>query len=155
MMKHHPVTGIGYKNWMKYVQAHYPPWRAEGSDWDIYQLPHNIFIEAGAELGYTGLLLFCGLIGMTFYTNRKTRKLAKQFGEEGVFAFKMAKAFDVALVGYMVAGFFVTVLYYPFFWINYSLTVALHTIVMRRASAAAARNVTPQRRMRGNVHVAM
>ena len=28
----------------------------------------------------------------------------------------------------MVSGFFVTVLYYPYFWINLAMTVALNTV---------------------------
>jgi hypothetical protein len=30
-------------------------------------------------------------------------------------------------------GLFVTVLYYPFFWINYAMTVTLHNIVVHKA----------------------
>jgi hypothetical protein len=48
----------------------------------------------------------------------------------------MAQGLDCSLVGYLVAGFFVTVLYYPFFWINLAMTVALHNAA-RNAVAAA------------------
>ena len=34
----------------------------------------------------------------------------------------------------MAAGFFTTVLYYPFFWINFAMTVALHNAVLHTLS---------------------
>jgi O-antigen ligase len=134
MMKNNPVTGVGYANWMRYSAVHYPAFINPNNGQPWHQLPHNIFIEAGAELGYTGLLLFVGLIGFTFYTNYRTRKLCKG-RPNGVFASAMANGLDAGLVGFLVAGFFVTVLYYPFFWINYALTVALHHVVVSRVAA--------------------
>src|SRR2546427_6643634 len=111
-----PVLRIGYANWADYYRRYYNP---RG------QLPHNIFVQAGAELGYTGLLVFGLLIAYTFVVNSRTRKIARQLPEGG-FLFGMANGLDGALVGYLVSGFFVTVLYYPFFWINLAMTVALH-----------------------------
>ena len=66
MMRDRPILGIGYANWTKYHTVTY----------GYRMLPHNIFIEAGSELGYTGLVAFVGLIGCTFVLNRRTRKLA-------------------------------------------------------------------------------
>jgi O-antigen ligase len=112
----HPLLGIGYANWADYYRRYVNP---RG------QLPHNIFVQAGSELGYTGLLVFGLLIVYTFVINARTRKLARQLPESD-FLFGMANGLDGALVGYLVTGFFVTVLYYPFFWINLAMTVALH-----------------------------
>jgi hypothetical protein len=36
----------------------------------------------------------------------------------------------------MVSGFFVTVLYYPYFWINLAMTVALSTVARQLPVAA-------------------
>ena len=52
----------------------------------------------------------------------------------------MSHGLDSALVAYLVAGFFVTVLYYPFFWINLAFTVSLYhttTLELRRQGAVA------------------
>jgi putative inorganic carbon (HCO3(-)) transporter len=117
----HPILGVGYANWGDYYRRYYNP---RG------QLPHNIFVEAGAELGYTGLLVFGLLIAYTFVVNSRTRKIARQLPEGG-FLFGMTNGLDGALVGYLVSGFFVTVLYYPFFWINLAMTVALHKAAKR------------------------
>ena len=133
MMREHPVTGIGYKNWLRYSRVNYEPLYGKGGN-PIVQLPHNIFVEAGAELGYTGLFIFFGLIGMTLYTNYRTRKIAKRLRDRGVFGAAMAHGLDAAMIGYLASGMFVTVLYYPFFWINYAMTVALHHSVVREAA---------------------
>lgn len=123
MMRDRPVLGIGYSNWTKYHTVTYGGYR---------MLPHNVFIEAGAELGYAGLVAFVALIGCTFVLNRRTRKLAGPASDEGRFVFYMAHGLDGALVGFLASGFFVTVLYYPFFWINFAMTVALHNAALNK-----------------------
>jgi len=116
VMHDNPVLGIGYNNWGVY--------RGGG-------LSHNIFIDAGAELGYTGLLIFLLMIFYTFVNNARTRKVAE--ASQNDFAFRMAHGFDAALIGFLVAGSFVSVLYYPFFWINLAFTVALNNIAAQAA----------------------
>jgi O-antigen ligase len=123
-----PVLGIGSKNWIPYYRRFYVP----GG-----QLPHNIFVEAGAELGYTGLAALLFLIGASFHTNYRTRRLARRDKARGQFVYLMAHGFDAALLGYMVAGFFVTVLYYPFLWVNLAMTVALHATARREFGGVA------------------
>lgn len=125
----HPILGIGYANWSPYYRRYYNP-RGE--------FPHNIFIQASAELGYSGLLVFVSMIIITFVVNRNTRKLAVQ---EDSFIHKMAHGLDAALIGYLVGGFFVTVLYYPFFWINLAMTVALHNVAARGQAKTVSRNL--------------
>ncbi len=114
-----PVLGIGYENWLPYYRDHY-----EGRA----QVCHNIFVQAGSELGYTGLAAFLLLIGCTFWLNTRSRALAKRAGPRGHLTYCIANGLDGALIGYMVSGFFVTVLYYPYFWINLAMTVALSTV---------------------------
>jgi putative inorganic carbon (HCO3(-)) transporter len=124
MINQSPILGIGYANWARYHASYY----------GTPALPHNIFVEAGAELGYTGLLAFVALIVTTFVVNRNTRMLARRREGGGRFPFYMAHGLDGAMVGFLATGFFVTVLYYPFFWINLALSVALNN---------SARNATP------------
>jgi O-antigen ligase len=126
MMRDYPILGIGYANWPEYHEVVYGR-RA---------LPHNIFIQAGAELGYTGLLAFIALLTSAFFVNRDTRRLASRRPHNGRFAFFMAHGLDGAMVGFVASGFFVTVLYYPFFWINLAMTVALNNAA-RNASLAS------------------
>jgi hypothetical protein len=108
---------VGYKNWMPYYAAYYNP---KG------QLPHNIFIEALGELGYLGLAGFVALIVATFVQNARTRRLTGPDARApDRFVHAMAYGLDGALVGYLTSGFFVTVLFYPYFWFNLGFTLAL------------------------------
>lgn len=127
IMRDSPILGIGYSNWARYHAANY----------GTPALPHNIFIEAGAELGYTGLVVFLALMISTFFINRNTRRLAKRRPDGGRFAFFMAHGLDGAMVGFIVSGFFVTVLYYPYFWISLAMTVALNNAAQKWVLPAA------------------
>jgi O-antigen ligase len=118
-----PVLGIGYNNWLWYHRD-----RFGGG------LSHNIFIEAWSEMGYVGLFSFLSLIVATFILNGQTRRIGRQMGERGVMFYHLGHGFDGALIGYLVSGFFVTVLHYPYFWINLSMVVALRVIAGKAAS---------------------
>jgi putative inorganic carbon (hco3(-)) transporter len=131
MMKDHPFLGIGYANWSSYSALHF------GSP----LLSHNIFIQAGAELGYTGLVAFVALIVTTLVINHRTRRLARHLPGTGGFSSAMANGLDGALIGFLASGFFVTVLYYPFFWINFAFTVALYRATLAQARSDANRAI--------------
>lgn len=134
MMKAYPVFGVGYKNWQVYHIDHFDhnPWE-DGS-----RLAHNIFIEVGAEIGLAGLLGFLAMIAATFAVNLKTRRLARRTPGDNRFLYMMGWGLDGALIGYLASGFFVTVFYYPYFWMNLALTIAAHTSMRRKAESSAA-----------------
>lgn len=135
LMSDRPVLGIGYKNWV--------PWHE--ASFGRKAMPHNIFIEAGAEMGYLGLVSFLALIGGTLALNARTRRLARARGEAGRFVFDMAHALDAAMIGYLAGGFFVTVLFYPYFWINLAMTAALHNTARGMAATAGPAVAAPRR----------
>lgn len=124
-MAEHPVLGIGYENWWQYYFF-------SGKAVGYPREPHNIFIKAGAELGYPGLVCFILMILYVFILNAKTRRAAKRLDNK--FLYSMAHGLDAGLVGYLVAGFFVTVLYYPFFWVQMAITVALFSVTNKLAA---------------------
>ena len=127
--KEYPVFGIGYNNWERYYRG---------------RLSHNIFIEAAAELGFSGLFAFVALIVATFVINARTRRLLRRVPTSTPFMRHMAYGLDGALIGYMVSGFFVTVLFYPYFWVNLAMTVSLH-VAARNARRSAATRVRDRR----------
>lgn len=132
ILNDYPVFGIGYDAWEPFYQTRYNP-RGE--------LPHNIFVEAGAELGYSGLSCFVVLIGVTFALNWRTRRYASRLDEWGGYLRHAAFGLDAALVGYLVSGMFVTVLFYPYFWVNLAFTAATYE---------TARSLARKRRQRGS-----
>ena len=116
IISEHPVLGIGFNNWARYHKDHY----------GFIALPHNIFIEAASQLGYPGVLTFIALAVCNFVMNWQTRRLLREKGEDGLFIREMAHALDASLIAFLVAGYFVTVLFYPYFWINLAMSMALH-----------------------------
>ena len=124
MANRYPILGVGINNW---PQADREFFGGPGG------LSHNIFIECMSEMGYSGLLVFLLLIFNTFKSNSETRRLAMKDDRENWFVYYMAHGLDGALVGFIVSGSFVTVLYYPYFWINFAMTVALNGIAKSSA----------------------
>ena len=147
VMHEHPLLGVGYNNWMSYAYFKVPG----GLIWGRIQQPHNIFIQGGAELGYTGLICFIVMIIFAFITNARTRVFGKQLHNK--FITYMAHGLDAGLVGYLVAGFFVTVLYYPFFWVQMGMAVALHAIATQQARVKEdkAQQPAPNQEVKGSI----
>jgi len=81
------------------------------------------------------------MVLFTLVNNYRTRTLSRRFLGNDRFLLYMAYGFDASLVGYLVSGFFVTVLYYPYFWVNLAFTVALRAVADREALAV--RSVPP------------
>lgn len=129
MLRDHPLLGIGYNNWLVYYRTNI---NVHG------QVSHNIFIQCASELGLAGLCVLLTIIIASFVVNRRTRAIAAQLPDGG-FLDQMARGLDAALVGFIVSGSFVTVLYYPYLWVNLAMTAALHTAARARIPATAPR----------------
>lgn len=121
MFTDHPLLGVGLGNFRVEYATQYR--QAPDFAW----APHSIYMQALSELGLAGtvpLVVFWFLIS---YTNRRTRKLLLAKGvKRNAFEFRLSIALDLALVGYLVSGAFLTVLYYPHLWIIGGLTAGLH-----------------------------
>jgi probable O-glycosylation ligase (exosortase A-associated) len=126
MVKRYPYFGVGFENWAVADKELF-----DGSG----RASHNIFIECMSELGFIGLAVYILMIMFSFINNSRTRKIARTYLNNNRFIFFMAHGLDGALVGYLVSGFFVTVLYYPYFWINLSMTVALNNVAKQKAAS--------------------
>src|SRR6185437_3907717 len=129
MIKDHPYLGVGYFNFPPYFAVHYPEELWHGTA----QLPHNIFIQVGTDAGLTGLAIFLMLIYRNLRMARDIQRECESKSGAPKFAASVAKGLGTATWGFVIAGQFVTVTYYPFLWINLALTVSLANIVARSA----------------------
>ena len=108
---------------MPYVSRLYP----EGvGPYHKIQVCHNIYIQAASELGYTGLVCFILTALAGFGLNVRTRKMVKK--SEYKYFIVLTYGLDAGMIGYLIAGSFVTVLYYPFFWIQLAMIAMLYNI---------------------------
>ena len=125
-MNKYPALGVGFDIWNLYYPDHYTP-EYEGS-----YLVHNIFVQCGSELGYSGLSVFGLMIISCFIITYKVRKMSLESDDK--FLSTLTYGMDAALIGFMGSAFFVTVLYYPYFWIHCALTSCLYTAAKRKTN---------------------
>ena len=123
MIKRHPFEGVGFFNFAPYFAGHYP----EDMLYSQAQLPHNIFIQVGTDAGYPAILFFVLLITYCLMTARRLNKTAippiyKSY----------ASGLGYGVIGFVIAGQFVTVSYYPFLWINLALLASLQNISQKK-----------------------
>jgi putative inorganic carbon (hco3(-)) transporter len=159
MIEDHPLLGVGYYNFPRYFAQHWPDDMLHGPALTrkgiaTSELPHNIFIQVGTDTGVTGLLLFAMLIYRTWKSAREIRLLARQKQDTGKPFAPLAKGLLGAMWGFIIAGQFVTVTYYPFFWINLAFMVALNNIA-RKHYLAQPEADSPPARPRPNTNLAV
>ncbi len=140
--KNHPVLGIGYKNWLPYYRRNYNP---KG------EVPHNYLVEAGSELGFVGLFAFVGMTALFFRENGRTRRRLKSVpGSPDYVLWAMTYGLDGAMIGFLSSGFFVTVLYYPYYWMNMALCMALARVTYTAYSAGRPATVSRRSTLSGD-----
>jgi putative inorganic carbon (HCO3(-)) transporter len=120
MMKENPFTGVGFFNFIPYYEAHF--------SYDMLypkaQLPHNIFIQVGTDAGFIAVALFLFII---CYCCVMAFGLTKRKNVEPEFK-AIAAGLGIGVIGYAIAGQFVTVAYYPFLWVHLAFIVCLTKI---------------------------
>lgn len=117
MASEYPITGVGPNNFI-YVNT-------ELYSSEYKEVQHNVFVQAVSELGYPGLFLFLTMVVCCFRNHKKTREILRERGINDLFLKGLSHGLDICLVGFLTNGFFITVLYYPFFWMLFILSAAL------------------------------
>lgn len=138
MMKENPLFGVGYFNFIPYYQNHFP----EDMLYEHAELPHNIFIQVGTDAGFIGLLFFCLII---FYSLKKSRDIARQPDIDPLWR-ATAAGLGYGIFGFLIAGQFVTVTYYPFLWIHLAFIVSLDAVVRKHRAALEVSGVNEKER---------
>lgn len=133
MIEENPLLGVGYFNFPSYYEAYY----RYDMLYETAQLPHNIFVQVGTDAGVPGLAFFAMIIYRCFKSTAEVRRLTAG-SEKTKPYYRLARGLESALWGFIIAGQFVTVTYYPFLWINLAFSVALRNIVAREVTAEAA-----------------
>ncbi len=126
MIAEHPILGVGFFNFAPYYQKHY--------SYDLLssgtaQLPHNIFIQVGTDAGFMGLIPFSLLLLYALITPMVyNRRYGKNNNDWLVLSIVGA---GYGIFGFIIAGQFVTVTYYPFLWIGLSFIVSAKNILQK------------------------
>ncbi|WP_026971962.1 O-antigen ligase family protein [Aliagarivorans marinus] len=117
IIKQNPLLGIGYNNFIPYYNAyHYDDViNFAGSA----EQSHNIIIQVGTDAGFIGLSIYLALL---LYSLLK-RPLC--FASTHLYEKSIYSGLQFGVLGFLIAGQFVTVAYYPYFWINLSFQYVL------------------------------
>ncbi len=119
-IKDHPL-GIGYYNWKYYYPSNFNIAKVE----EI----HNTMLQVFVELGYPGGILFTIMILTAFAMNAKTiREMRSIDKAENEIMAAIARGINLGLVGTFISALFMSVLFYPIFWVAFALTSALRHI---------------------------
>jgi putative inorganic carbon (HCO3(-)) transporter len=129
MWADHPMFGVGPYEFGHVFVANplYVSWSPYGT---AAHATHSLYIEAIAELGSAGTLLLLAAVLMFFRLNAKTRAWALAHDPDGrrSWDYCLAAGLDLAMLGYLVSGAFLAVLYYPHLWILLGLGVATNRV---------------------------
>jgi len=120
-----PILGIGPENWMAYYPTHFPR-EPTPEEWGI---PHSIYMDVAVGYGYSGLVIFAAMLLCTFRQTARVRRLATEMDHLPLVW--LARGFDGATVGFMVCAAFMSVIWYPFFWVQVAMIAALLGVTRR------------------------
>ena len=142
MFLDHTIIGVGQGNFPWVVGEYEPP--NIGTYWHSHagRICHSLYFTLIPELGLVGILLFSGMLYYSYkdlkWILKKEREfLLKQNQSEEIIQQLHKIRFIIfgitgAMLGYLVSGAFLSVLYYPHFWLLISLCVALRNIVQNQ-----------------------
>jgi O-antigen ligase len=116
MISENPLFGVGYFNFIPYYSDVYPNdvLFTNSLGEKVAELPHNILIQLGTDAGIPAIFIFTVMIYLLLKTKIDNRELSC-----------IASGLKLGLLGFFIAGQFVTVMYYPFFWISAALITSL------------------------------
>jgi len=125
MWADYPVFGVGPANYRFVRQASYRI--AVSNDRDAY-VCHSLYIEVISELGTLGTLAAAAIIISVFLLTRRVRKrLIASNADRQSWEFCLCSGLEMAMIGYLVSGAFVSVFWYPHIWILCGLALGLNT----------------------------
>lgn len=119
--------GIGYDNWRSYY----------GVNFDVpnVEMIHNTVLQAFVELGYQGGILFLLMVIVSFVMNSRTKREMSTIDDtEAVAMAAVAQGINLSILGTFIAALFMSVLYYPVFWLAFALTSALRNISINKVN---------------------
>lgn len=142
---HHPILGVGPLNSGVWVTT-YDQSNQGARDWG--RALHSLYLTLLSELGLVGTFIFIAIIYYgeknkkyikNLYKNRDTflGKSSISESKKNDLALQLRKSYYLslaltgALIGYLVSGIFLSVLYYGWFWMIMTYTVILYNVTRK------------------------
>jgi probable O-glycosylation ligase (exosortase A-associated) len=142
--KDYPLTGGGFEfeytsdteRWLSYGNQKYD-WAIRGQT----TAAHSIYFQILGQHGFVAFAMFMTLLLGALFRLQKIRKVAGSNPDSAWMA-PYATALQIALVGYMVSGAFLSSAYFDLAWLYYALVSLLERELQGQKSAATHRFVT-------------
>ncbi|WP_298435830.1 O-antigen ligase family protein [Geobacter sp.] len=134
--KDHPILGIGYNNWVPYYQK-YPS--QESLLEKVGEVAHSTPITVLAELGVLGFIFYYGIVLKTIFINLRSMAISRSHMEH--IWRDIPFALNIGLVGFLTASIFISVTFYPFLFIQASLSAALYNILLHESKDSMAKRL--------------
>ena len=139
-----PIMGVGQGNF-PFVFKKYEVEVMGGED-PFYgrsvagRAAHSVYFTLLPELGLIGLFIFSGIVYYnlrdvgkikSLLDNKRRLNVSKIIGDKYYY---MAVALEGSLISYLVSGIFISILYYPNFWILMGFIISLRKIVLSKVN---------------------
>ena len=128
-MMSNPVFGVGPGNFQA-AEGRLSP-QAIRQQYGIgvrWNAAHNSFVQAGAELGLPGLILFTGVILSAFASLRRVGPLEHAGHEPRYRSVPLTPALTASLLGFVVGAFFLSLAYSEMLYTLVALAVGLEKV---------------------------
>ena len=150
-----PVFGLGIGNFGRAEGTISPIAGMKGTRWSA---PHNSYVEAGAELGVAGFVLFLWLVAGSIVAPWRLRKLVPPEWEQGDaeerLLFNVALYLPLCGVGFAIPAFFVSFAYLDPIYIVAAMSgafaIALENRLRERARGVAVPGASRFQRVAGS-----
>lgn len=123
-----PLVGAGFRPFSREIWDRYMPGYGTAHN------SHSIYFQVLAEHGFTGLVLFLGVLASTFWTLRGVRLDARRV-EGGAWLVNYSYMVEASLLAFLVVGTFANVAYIDLVY----LLVVVAAILRRLAQVALAK----------------
>ena len=131
MWKASPVLGVGPANFPYERLLHY---RIDSVNDRSPHVCHSMYVEVLSELGGLGALISLMVIFNFFWMVRRVRQALKKAGKDSrCWEMCLANGLQLAMIGYLVSGAFVSVFWYPHIWVLSGLAMGLNASVCGQA----------------------
>ncbi|MFH1857142.1 MAG: O-antigen ligase family protein, partial [Candidatus Omnitrophota bacterium] len=135
MIRDYPVRGVGFGIFQyKYIEYARPSYIFHGR-----MSAHNMYIELAAESGIPALVAFLFVV---FFALKELKKARRIFQDKGdVLLLDISNAIEIAIIGFLIGGFFLSQLYLLIFWMCIAFSIALRQISMNNSLLSYKANI--------------
>jgi O-antigen ligase len=138
----HPIMGVGPYNFQFQTTDYESEHEKERGHHMWGRVAHSLYFTLLPEYGIIGTLLYFGIVIAGCRDRARLRKRYRTIVRAGPSPkvhgqlrtlYHLTLALDASLIAFLVTGAFISVLYYPHFWLLTAFTVVVHRVFDRVA----------------------